>query len=89
MFPRETLTLQLYFCLHPGVYISNLSFEALSEVSFGREEVITINNISFSRSVNIPGLQFPQPQQQVSIRKASGQIFARGICAGPAYNTGE
>ncbi|KAL5111586.1 hypothetical protein TcWFU_002491 [Taenia crassiceps] len=88
MFPRATQTLQLYFCLHPGIYINNLTFEALSECSFGGEEVITINRISFNRSVNIPGLQFPQSQEQVSTRKASGQIFARKICAGPAYNTG-
>ncbi|VDK32898.1 unnamed protein product [Taenia asiatica] len=88
MSSRATQTLQLYFCLRPGTYLNNLSFEAFSEFTAGREEVITINHISFNRSVNIPGLQFPQSQEQVSIRKAGGQIFARKVCAGPAYNTG-
>ncbi|VDM31522.1 unnamed protein product [Hydatigera taeniaeformis] len=88
MYSRETLTLQLYFCSRPGVYINNLSFEALSEFSPETEEVITINCISFNRSVNIVGLQFPQSQEQVSFRKPSGQIFSRKIGAGPAYNTG-
>eukprot|EP00108_Taenia_solium_P005743 TsM_000373500 transcript=TsM_000373500 gene=TsM_000373500 len=70
MYSRATLTLQLYFCLRPGTYFNNLSFEAFSE---------------FTTLVSIFLLTY---REQVSIRKAGGQIFARKVCAGPAYNTG-
>lgn len=80
--------IEYQFCMEPGVYIDNLYFEAYSETTLGYEEVITIAYLQFNKSFNFPGLQFPQAQVLVDVRKPTGQRYSMRTSAGPVYNSG-
>ncbi|KAM3175278.1 hypothetical protein ACTXT7_008839 [Hymenolepis weldensis] len=76
------------FCMKPGVYIDNLYFQAYSETTLGYEEVITVAYLQFNKSFNFPGLQLPQAQVLVDVRKPTGQRYSMRTYAGPVYNSG-
>uniref|UniRef100_A0A5K3FRG8 VPS10 domain-containing protein n=1 Tax=Mesocestoides corti TaxID=53468 RepID=A0A5K3FRG8_MESCO len=88
MMSSEYESLRFAFCSEPEMYFNNLRFEVYSEDDSHDEEILTMYLLSYSASVNYPGLRFAVQKTLMDRRKPSGEVWRQRISLGPVFNSG-